>query len=114
MIASPFSIDASSLNFDESLLSGNATIDSEHRQLLAKAITLLNASTSGKHSREIQVLLDELAVDLANHFTHEDKIMADSGWAGARQHAEIHRLLMEEAHRLLEHHRANMVNFLDI
>lgn len=114
MAAFNFDIDPASLNFDSQLASGNSLIDQEHRQLLDAARNLLAASSGGKGSREIQAMLDNLVRDMALHFIHEDQIMASSGWDEAAQHAGIHQLLMLEANRLVEKHRANLASFLDI
>jgi hemerythrin-like metal-binding protein len=109
-----FEIDPATLNFDSHLASGNSQIDQEHRQLLDSARQLLAASSGGKNAREIQEMLDGLVHDMAVHFAHEDQQMIQSGWSEAAQHAGIHQLLMLEAKRLVEKHRANMASFLDI
>lgn len=110
----PFEIDPATLNFDSLLASGNPEMDAQHRHILDCAKNLLTASSSGKNSKEIQVMLDKLVADLSAHFAFEDQMMRSSGWSEATQHAAIHTLLMVEANRLLDRHRANMISFLDI
>ena len=109
-----FDIDLSSLEFTDSLKSGNPEIDAEHIHMLKSAQDLIAASSGGRPSREVQALLDDLIRDMAVHFAHEDRVMNHTGWSEAEHHAGIHRLLMAEANRLAEQHRASMISFLDI
>jgi hemerythrin-like metal-binding protein len=88
------------LSWHEAYACGHDTIDHEHRLLFSMANGLLNAIFLGKSGEEISEIIGLLTVEVAAHFRDEEVILADIGYPGATEHAQLHKALLTKARRL--------------
>jgi len=76
--------------------SGNSAIDSERKALFQTGKKLLEAYYY-QYPEEEARLLEELCRLLAEHFAHEERILADAGYLDLDAHREIHNSLLSSA-----------------
>ncbi|HET8748241.1 MAG TPA: bacteriohemerythrin [Ramlibacter sp.] len=69
----------------EAFRTGIADLDAEHQQLFALV--------KGLEPDKATQLLAALVEYIVTHFTHEEALMARSGYPGLRQHVEMHEAL---------------------
>ena len=85
---------------------GNALIDEQHRGLFNDANNLLGAILSGRPKDEVAALIDRLISDVVKHFKDEEAIFTAAGYPGAKEHAAIHRRLVDDATNLVNRFQA--------
>lgn len=77
---------------------GNAEIDGEHQDLFQLANRLLEIATLKNTGSEVfNAAFDMLLGHIAAHFRHEEMLLKEQGYAQLAEHAELHRLLIEQA-----------------
>ena len=86
--------------------SGNTVIDAQHLALFSDVNRLLGAVLEGRQAHEVGPQVDVLLVDIARHFQEEEVIIAAAGYAGAAQHAALHRALLGKADMLVRQFHA--------
>lgn len=74
---------------------GHAVIDRQHEQLFALSNQLINDILENKSRGHIESLLDDLIVDITNHFQTEERIMTSRNTPLSRGHAQMHTALVE-------------------
>lgn len=87
--------------------SGNAEIDFQHRELFESANRLLGlVSLAGAGPRCIETIatiieaIDTLLVEVQEHFTTEEQILAERNWQGLHEHRAEHAQLLMRAQGL--------------
>lgn len=90
--------------------SGHPLIDAQHRALFSDANKLLGAVLGGRQKAEVAKLVDGLIEDIAQHFHDEEAIFAQSGYAGAADHADLHQALMKKSVALAQHFHAGTLS----
>ena len=80
--------------WDESLATGSATIDQQHRKLFAQVAMLADAMKQGKGRQEIETLLDFLGQYVVRHFAEEEKLMEATGCPAAAANKQAHAQLL--------------------
>jgi diguanylate cyclase (GGDEF)-like protein/hemerythrin-like metal-binding protein len=89
------------LDWHESYASGDPVIDSEHRELFACANALLAMSLGTETERaDLLAAMDRCFAHIAAHFTHEEQILAERGYARLESHRVAHRVLLARARAL--------------
>lgn len=89
------------LNWLESYDCGDSAIDQEHRQLFELANTLIDVAFSREaHPHQFEEALDKLFAHVAQHFAHEETILAQRHYAALEVHAHAHQRLIEHAMQL--------------
>jgi len=89
------------LNWHESYDCGEPTIDQEHRQLFVLANALIDAAFSREaHPHEFDQILNKLLAHVAQHFAHEEAILAQHHYADLEVQAQAHKRLIERALQL--------------
>lgn len=76
--------------FDKSLETGNAMIDSQHRQLIDAINSLLEACSQGKGRQEIERITRFLEDYTAKHFGDEEKLQKQYGYPDYVNHKKYH------------------------
>lgn len=98
--------------------SGEPSIDTQHQGLFRLGNALLAAQANGRPRDEIEELVRALVVDVRDHFAAEERLLNESGYRFAREHAETHRRLLETADRLSDdflgggHDTRELIDFL--
>lgn len=76
--------------FDDSLITGNDMIDSQHKELIDRINKLLNkCETSSEQFAAIQ-MLDYLSEYVDFHFAEEEKFQEEIHYPGIKEHKEKH------------------------
>lgn len=87
------------LSWQEGYESGHAGIDSEHKELFALANRLIVAAT-GRDRAATEAALDALIASTAEHFAHEERLLATRGYPQVNEHARVHAGLLRRAKHL--------------
>lgn len=91
--------------FDDSLVTGNEMIDSQHKELIGKINGLLESCELGRDKIAAVKTLEYLADYTEFHFGEEEKLQEEIGYPGIEQHKKEHKKLIqvvEELHEMLE------------
>ncbi|MEN8006466.1 MAG: bacteriohemerythrin [Candidatus Krumholzibacteriota bacterium] len=87
------------INWTEEFITGIPSIDEQHRRLVDLANKFEEAGRRGRGSRVMSDILNDLVGYTQEHFAHEEKIMAESGFPETKQHTARHRQLMQKVER---------------
>ena len=93
--------------FDETLVTGNEMIDSQHKELIDKINKLLDSCENGNDKLAAVKTLDYLSDYTDFHFGAEEKLQEEIEYPGFEEHkkehenlrkvvAELHKMLVEE------------------
>ncbi|MEA4973644.1 Bacteriohemerythrin [bioreactor metagenome] len=77
-------------NFTPDLYTGNATIDSEHKQLIAAINSLLEACSQGKGRQSLSSTANFLYDYTTKHFADEEKLQLASKYPDYPNHKKYH------------------------
>lgn len=80
--------------------SGDKHIDAQHRELLELSNRLLSLSLSNDDYNKIQIYLDLVIKYIEDHFAYEENFQKEIGYPDVKEHAEIHKHLVEKAMRI--------------
>jgi hemerythrin len=80
--------------WDESLATGSAGVDQQHRKLFAQMDSLTDAMKAGKGRQEINAILDFLGQYVVRHFREEEKLMEDIACPAAALNKQAHKQLL--------------------
>lgn len=76
--------------FDDSLITGNDMIDSQHKELIAKINDLLKACESNEGKEAAAQMMSYLSDYVNFHFREEEKFQEEIGYPGIKEHKEKH------------------------
>lgn len=89
----------------QDLVTGNALIDSEHRQLFAAVNDLMDACSQGKGRDQIQKTVKFLSDYVVKHFGDEENLQVKNKYPGYPAHKTFHdgyrRQLADKSQQLL-------------
>nr|WP_317379272.1 hemerythrin family protein [uncultured Faecalimonas sp.] len=91
--------------FDESLVTGNEMIDSQHKELIAKINSLVESCEKDGGKIAATKMLNYLAEYTEFHFNAEEKLQEEIAYPGIEEHKKQHQELykvVEELHEMLE------------
>ena len=91
--------------FDESLVTGNAMIDSQHKELIDKINRLLDSCETSKDKLVAVKTLDYLADYTEFHFGEEEKLQQSINYPGIAEHKKEHdklRAVVQDLYTMLE------------
>lgn len=83
-----------SLEWEEATSVGVESLDAEHRQIRRRLRQLAGAASDGR-ADEVRAALRHLHADLAGRHADEERWIAEAGYPGEREHARIHRALLD-------------------
>ena len=92
--------------WNQKLAVGVPTIDSQHKELFARADALLAAMSQGKSAQEVKPLLDFLDDYCSSHFASEEKLMREKRYPGLQEHAAQHAIFVKQFQEVVEQFRA--------
>ncbi len=102
--------------FDDTLVTGNELIDSQHRELIGKINDLLKSCEEETDLRAAVKMLNYLADYTEYHFGEEEALQAEIGYPGIEEHKKKHeelRKTVEELHEMLEEQEGPTKAFVD-
>src|SRR5699024_1123349 len=76
--------------FDETLVTGNDMIDSQHKELIARINQLLESCEDGQGKIKAVKMLDYLLDYTEFHFDAEEKLQEEIEYPGIKEHKEKH------------------------
>jgi hemerythrin len=79
--------------FTDNLITGNKTIDAQHRELIDKINNLLDAIETSKDKAVAVNTLDFLNDYVEYHFGEEEKLQKEAGYPGLEDHLKQHEAL---------------------
>lgn len=79
-----------SYQFTPDLLTGNLTIDNQHRQLIQAINDLLAACSQGKGRAELEKTTKFLYDYTTKHFSDEEQLQQQSGYPDYARHRQYH------------------------
>lgn len=105
-----------SLEFDKSLITGNDTIDGQHKELIDKIDKLLTTCEQGGGKVQAIKMLDYLAEYTDFHFEAEEKLQEDVSYPQIKEHKEKHaefKKAVSELHEMLEEEEGPTDEFVE-
>lgn len=90
--------------FDETLITGNEMIDSQHKELIDKINKLLDSCEIGNDKLAAVKTLDYLSDYTDFHFSAEEKLQEEIEYPGIKEHKKEHenlRKVVSELHEML-------------
>ena len=88
--------------FDESLRTGNAMIDEQHRELIEKINQLVQSCEQGREKVKAIKMLHYLADYTDFHFQEEENLQERAGYPGLDEHRQKHEEFRKAVVELFE------------
>jgi len=88
------------LNWDDSLLVGNAEIDDDHRQIFEHFEKLSLACQEGSGEEVLKDLLKFLDEYVTQHFSYEEAFMADNNYPKLAEQQALHAYFLQSVTEL--------------
>ncbi|MCI9296365.1 MAG: hemerythrin family protein [Lachnospiraceae bacterium] len=104
------------IEFNDNLLTGNDTIDTQHRELIGRIAAFVNACEEGDGKVKAIKMLDYLAEYTEFHFSEEEKLQESAGYPGYREHRAKHeefKNTVEALHEFLEESEGPTAAFVE-
>ncbi|MBS5545559.1 MAG: hemerythrin family protein [Lachnospiraceae bacterium] len=103
--------------FDDSLVTGNEMIDTQHKELIGKINDLLRSCEDHADRKAAVQMLNYLADYTEFHFNAEEQLQEEIGYPGIKEHKEKHeelRRTVSELHEMLEDQEGPSDAFVDM
>ena len=84
------------IEWNEEFAVDNGPIDEQHRQLVEIVNKFEEANRKGKGSRIMEEILNDLMGYTQEHFSFEEKVMADAAYPNLELHQSQHRQLIQK------------------
>jgi hemerythrin-like metal-binding protein len=81
-------------------------MDQEHQRLINIINNLYAAMRAGRSNEGIGSILDELVAYTKTHFSHEEQLMQQAGYAGLADQKKAHEALVNQLNDILAKYRA--------
>lgn len=78
------------IEFDENLITGNKTIDEQHKELIDRIRQFVNSCENGNGKVKAINMLDYLAEYTDFHFSAEEQLQAQVNYPDLKKHQEKH------------------------
>ena len=88
--------------FTENLITGNALIDEQHKELIEKINELVRTCENGDGKVKALKTLNYLEEYTNFHFSQEEALQEEIGYPGIRQHKEKHQEFVKTVNELFE------------
>ena len=103
--------------FDDTLVTGNEMIDSQHKELIGKINDLLRSCENHGNRTAAVKMLNYLADDTEWHFKAEEELQESIGYPGIKEHKGKHeelRRTVSELHDMLEEQEGPTDAFVEV
>jgi len=88
------------IEWNEDLTTGNSTIDAQHKELINRFNTILDACNHGKGKDEVKNLLQFLGEYVKSHFAMEEELQQRFNYPEYALHKQEHVGFIEDFNRL--------------
>lgn len=78
------------IEFDDSLITGNETIDAQHKELIEHIQKFVNSCEDNSSADKADQMLKYLIDYTVFHFTAEEKLQEDVSYPGLKEHRDKH------------------------
>ena len=102
--------------FNDNLLTGNALIDEQHKEIIDKINKLVVTCENGTCQIESVKMLDYLADYTEHHFQEEEALQKEVDYPGLEEHKKRHdefRQTVKELHEMLEEEEGPSPRFVE-
>ncbi|GAA6490971.1 MAG TPA: hemerythrin family protein [Candidatus Bariatricus faecipullorum] len=102
--------------FDDTLVTGNTLIDSQHKELIDKINALLKSCEQGSGKQAAVQTLGYLADYTEYHFREEEALQKEVGYPGTEEHKKEHECLrqtVQDLHDMLEEQEGPTEDFVN-
>ena len=82
--------------WDDSLKSGNALIDAQHRELFSRINRLLDACKKGEGKEEVSNVVSFVETYVVEHFSTEEKAMMRQNYPAFAEHKKQHEAFKKD------------------
>ncbi len=106
--------DVQQLKWHDSYASGNAVIDTQHRQLFQQINAVMVAIAEGRPVDDVGAQIDQLMRHVVAHFEYEEGLLTSVGFADAAEHAMQHQALLSRAVELVSQQRKGDLRMADL
>lgn len=89
-------------SFDDSLITGNKMIDSQHKELIERINNLLIKAENKPDKVDSIKMLDHLAEYTEFHFKEEENLQKEIGYPGMADHLKKHEELRQSVQELYD------------
>jgi hemerythrin-like metal-binding protein len=84
------------VQWDDSLKTGNITVDNQHKEFINRINKLVDAMRAGKGKDEVSSTVDFLGDYVRLHFSAEEKLMSDSTYPDVTSHKNEHKGFVQD------------------
>lgn len=105
------------ITFDDNLITGNKTIDEQHKELINRIQKFVNACKEGDSKVKAIKMLDYLDEYTEFHFGEEEELQKNVGYPGLAQHQEKHNLFkktIQDLYDYLDEHEGPNEQFIQL
>lgn len=93
------------LGWSDDLSVGVELLDSHHKRLFELLGELYKAVQAGGAEGAVGKALDELTAYTEYHFSEEEKLLEQSGFANLEEHRKVHKALTAQVRRMCDDYR---------
>ena len=91
------------ITFDDNLITGNKTIDTQHKELIERIQNFVTACQNGDSKLKAIKMLDYLDEYTNFHFKEEEKLQENAGYPEYEKHHEKHEEFKKTIQELQEY-----------
>ena len=105
------------ITFDDNLVTGNETIDTQHKELIDRIQNFVTACQNGDSKVKAIKMLDYLDEYTSFHFKEEEKLQEKSGYPEREKHYEKHaefKKTIQELHEYLQDYEGPTDRFSEL
>ena len=79
------------IEFDDTLITGNETIDTQHKELISRIKQFVDTCEKEENSKIKAIKMLDYLTEYTNfHFSEEEKLQEEIGYPGLKEHKEKH------------------------
>ncbi len=105
------------ITFDDNLITGNKTIDTQHKELIERIQNFVTACQNGDSKLKAIKMLDYLDEYTNFHFKEEEKLQENAGYPEYEKHHEKHeefKKTIQELHEYLQDYEGPTDRFSEL
>ena len=89
------------IEFDDTLITGNETIDTQHKELISRIKQFVDTCEKEENSKIKAIKMLDYLTEYTNfHFSEEEKLQEEIGYPGLKEHKEKHEVFKKNLKEL--------------